>query len=324
MIVSDRVKRAIAFYTAVIIFCILLPMMLSYALGYKIDFRNFNLKIYKTGIMYLASSPTGATIYINGRKHTDSTPARIEELKPGVYKIEVKLENFYPWEKDLVVRPNMVTRADHIILFPLTQDVKRIARYPVMEFAVSGRNYIYHMTDYGLFRSNMDGSDLKKISPYSKWPRKISGKKFSANEDRFLYFTEKDIFVVYLNPENNVVVGPESARVEEVLTTEHPIIDVFWYSDSAYIVVVMEKNISVVELRGEGARNVVPIYKFNSWPQDLYYDNANDSLYFTDIRKEEGLKEGSYLYRLDLRKSFFGRLMQLLMKKEEASTDERR
>ncbi len=329
MMTRDKIKRAIAFYFSVALFLVLLPMMLSYALGYKIDLHGF--KIYKTGIIYLDSNPVGSAIYIDGKQHPDLTPARIEELKPGQYKVEVRREGFYPWEKDLVVRPNMVTKEEHIILFPVVQDVARIARYPISEFTVSRKNYIYHMTDYGLFRSSMDGSGLIRISAYSNWPRKIIGKKFSSGGDKFLYFTEREIFAVYLNlerppaPEKSTGAEEEKARVEDVLTTEYPIRDVFWYSDPNYIVVVTEKGINVVELRSEGTRNIVLLYKFNASPRSLYYDDVNDSLYFIDTRKEEGLKEGSYLYRLDLRKSFFSNIMRMLLpKKEGAAINEKR
>jgi len=321
MINRDKVKRAIAFYISVALFCILLPVILSYALGYKIDFGL--LKIYKTGIIYLSSNPAGASIYINGKKHADLTPARIEELKPGAYKVEVKREGFYPWEKDITVKPNMVTKADRIVLFPITQDINRISRYPMDEFVISDKNYIYHMTGYGLFRSNMDGSSLKRMSPYSNWPKEMHGKKFSPNEEKILYFTAYDIFVIHLNLDKDASEDGLSAKVEEVMTSEYPIVDVFWYSDSGYIVVVTNKDINVVELRGEGTRNIALLYKFNSSPRSLYYDSSSDSLYFTDNRVEEGLKEGSYLYKLDLRKNFFEQLMRMILKKEDNKTNEK-
>jgi len=310
----DRIKRAMAFYFSVLLFCVLLPVILSYALGYKVDYAHF--KIYKTGILYISSRPSGASIYINGVMRQSLTPAQVEELKPGIYKVEVQKDGFYPWEKNVAVRPNMVTKEDHIILFPVVQDISRIARYPVSEFAISRKNYIYHMTDYGLFRSNMDGSDLVRIAPYSNWPRKMAVKKFSQDGDKFLFFTDRDIFVVYLNLSKMPASPGDSARVEEAMTTEYPIRDVFWYSDPSYIVVVTEKGVNVVELRQAGARNIVLLYKFNTSPREVYYDDANDSLYFIDTRKEEGLKEGSYLYRLDLRKSFFGKLMRLILPKK--------
>ncbi len=312
---NDRLKRAIAFYFSVALFFTLLPILLSYSLGYKIDYKKF--KIYKTGILYLNSTPAGASIYINGKLHTDLTPARIEELKPGSYNIEVKREGFYAWEKELTVRPNMVTKADGIVLFPMTQDLKRIVKYPIYDFVISdNKNRIYYMTGSGIFESNMDGSAVKKISPYSDWPRRIIGRKFSPDGTRLLYFNEYVVHLIYLNVDKSEAVSEDKAIVEQILISEYPIIDLFWYAGSNYIIVVSEKDISVLELLGGGRRNVALVYKFNTRPSNVYYDYSNNSLYFTDEKRELGLKEGNRLYRLDLSQSFFNKMLKFLMKME--------
>ncbi len=168
---SDRIKRVVAFYFSITLFLILLPIILSYSLGYHIDFNAF--KIYKTGLIYISSHPSGALIYVNGKLHQDLTPAQIEELKPGTYRITVKREGFYPWEGDLVVRPNMVTKADRIVLFPIAKEMKSIIEHEVSNFAISDKKNVYYMTTTGLFRSNIDGSSLRKLAPYSNWPKKI-------------------------------------------------------------------------------------------------------------------------------------------------------
>src|SRR3989338_10106299 len=91
-ILNDKVKRTIAFYFSVSLFFLLLPIVLPYSLGYHIYFHA--LKIYKTGIIYLKSQPQGASIYINSKIHSDVTPARIEELKPGIYRVEVRRNGY--------------------------------------------------------------------------------------------------------------------------------------------------------------------------------------------------------------------------------------
>jgi hypothetical protein len=95
MRINDKIKRKIAFYFSLGLFFISLPILLSYSLGYHIDYNN--LKIYKTGIIYVNSRPSGAVVFINGRKCADQTPARIEELKPASYRIGVRKDGFYPW-----------------------------------------------------------------------------------------------------------------------------------------------------------------------------------------------------------------------------------
>ena len=311
---SDKLKRAIAFYVSVLLFFVILPILLSYALGYRIDYMK--LKAYKTGIIFINSKPSGASIYINGKLYDSLTPAQIEDLKPGPYKVKVKKESFYPWEEDLMVRPNMVTKADSIVLFPIMQAMNKINNQASYDFTVSDKGPIYYFTESGLYRSDSDGSDTKRLSSYSSWPRNMIKKKFSPDGDKILCFNEKEISITYLNIDKELTKDSESARTENILITEEPIIDVFWYTGSGYIIVVTEKYINVVELRGGGKRNIATLYKFNATPRTVSYDSNNGSLYFMDRGKDSFSKDGSYLYRLDLRQKFFDYLMQLLLKKD--------
>lgn len=320
-IFNDKIKRAVAFYSSVAIFFFLLPIVLSYSLGYSVDYHT--LKIYKTGIIYLKSRPSGASIYLNGRLLPDLTPARIENLKPGAYKVDLKREGFYPWQKDIAVKPNMVTKADEIVLFPLAQDMRKIANYEVTDFVVSDKNQIYYMTNLGLIRSNIDGTNFKRLSLHSNWPDRITGKRFSPDGEKFLYFNSNTIWVMKLNMSDPTAKAVESARAEEILSTPSEIINVFWYSDSRHIVFVTDMDVNVLELDGEGTRNAVMLYKFETRPRALYYDEYNDSLYFTDLKKDQGASGRSYLYRLDLRQKFFTQLIKRLKKEFDAGDEKR-
>ncbi|MFA6143064.1 MAG: PEGA domain-containing protein [Candidatus Omnitrophota bacterium] len=314
MIGSDKIFRMAGFYFSALSFLIILPIVLSYSLGYKIDYKAF--KIYKTGIIYINSQPSGASVLVNGKLYKDPTPAQIEELKPGIYKIEVKREGFYAWEGELVVEPNMATRADKIVLFPVTREMKILGKLDVMDFMISDSNYLYYFTNSGLFRSATDGSGLKKISSYSAWPNKMNGKKFSPDGDKILYFNDNIVFVAYLTAEKNAAKEKYETRVEEVLKSPDSIIDAFWYYDSGYIIAVTDKDVKVIELRGGMIRNIASLYRFSSKPGSLYYDEKSDSLYFTDIKVDPGLESKRHLYRLDLRRTFFDSLRELLLNKE--------
>jgi len=304
---SDTIIRYIAFYFSLALYFTLLPIVLSYSLGYHIDFHKFN--IYKTGIISITSAPSGASIYINGKLDKDITPARIEELKPGTYSVEVKREGFYPWQKDLAVIPNMVTRADNIILFPILQDMAKISVIDTVDFVVSeSKNQIYQMTKSGLYRSNMDGTNLKKLSSYYEWPDHITGKKFSPDGRKMLYFNENGIWVIYFTVRDNTKEG-DSAQVEEVLKNPGGIREVFWHSGSNHIVFVADKNINVLELGKWQKNNMVTLHKCEKAPTGLYYDEYNDSLYFSDIKNTK-----DSILRLGLREKFFDKLLQRVKK----------
>ena len=314
---SDRIKRMVAFYFSVGLFCVTLPIVLSYALGYTIDYKEFC--VYKTGIISINSQPAGASVYLNGKKITDSTPAQIEELRPGSYKIEVRRDGFYPWEKELDVLPGMVTKADRIVLFPVMRDMVRLGGKDAVDFAVSEAGQVYTMTTSGLYRSNIDGGSARRIALFSNWPRNIIGKRFSPDGKRFLFFNEYSIWVVSLDTDTAIARNGVYADVDEVVTSQEKIIDIFWYLSSGYIIIVTDKNVKVIELRTSGRPNIVTLYKFNTTPRGIYYDAEKASLYFIDTDKESEGNAGS-LYRLDLKQKFFDQLMQLLQLRRDTET----
>lgn len=313
---TDKILRAIAFYTALAVFFTLLPIVLSYTLGYKIDYKA--LKIYKTGIIYIASHPAGATVHINGKLYKDLTPMKAEELKPGNYNIKVTRDGFCLWERNMEVRPNMVTKADRIILFPVAQEIKKVMALEMADFLVSDNNRIYYLTRQGLLRSDLDGGSLKKLSPYSDWPKNISAKKFSPEADRFLFFDPNGVSVVYLDVEKPALPGGETAQVETIFKSFDPIIDVFWYPGANYIMVITGRDIKVVESsRNIGLnRNMASLYKFNSPPGGIYYDEYAGALYFTDTKAPGDSEDSRYLYKLELKEKFFNNLMKMLVRNQ--------
>jgi hypothetical protein len=181
------------------------------------------------------------------------------------------------------------------------------------------KNNLYYMTGSGLFRSNIDGTTTRRICRYSGWPEKITAKKFSPDGDKLLYFNEKNLWIIYLNLDRTS--DGEEARVEEVIISEYPVKDAFWYSSSGYIIVVTEKEIEAVEVRGGEKRNIVTLYKFNNLPRGLFYDRNADALYFTDSVKDA---EVNYLHRLELRQTFLDSLKQFLIKREAEEPDDKR
>ena len=313
---SDIVIRHVAFFFSLALYLTLLPIILSYSLGYHIDFHK--LIIYKTGILSLRSTPSGASIYINGKLIPDITPARIEELRPGTYSIEIKREGLFSWQKELAVRPNMVTRAENILLFPTLQVTEKVSDHEMDNFFIpDDRSQIYYMTKSGLYKSNLDGTNLKKLSSYSGWPSDILGKKLSPDGKKILYFNENGIWIISLNGIRLTKNG-DVAEVGEVLKSPNIIKDVFWHSGSNHIIFVAGRDINVLEIGKGGGKNIVTLNKCSRQPQGVYYDAYNDSLYFND--SPAGL---SKLYRLDLREKFFGKLMERIKKEFDIIYDQR-
>jgi hypothetical protein len=115
-----RKSRTILFYSFVLLFLALCPILVLYSQGYRFD--TANKKITQTGGIFIKIEPKQADVYINGNleKKTDFFfgSALIKNLLPKKYKIEVKKEGYQPWEKNLEVKEKEVTEAKSVLLFP--------------------------------------------------------------------------------------------------------------------------------------------------------------------------------------------------------------
>jgi hypothetical protein len=108
---AKRVLYALAFLA----FAALSPLVVLYAWGYRYDFAKQQVEV--TGILYLKSFPSRAAVTLNGQPVPDQTPAQLTGLQPGSYNVSVSRDGMQPWNKALVVRPQLATFAEDIVLF---------------------------------------------------------------------------------------------------------------------------------------------------------------------------------------------------------------
>lgn len=105
-------------------------LIIFYGKGYRLGFGEGSPKVSKTGLMVATSKPDGAQVLIDGNltTATDNTL----DLLPGEYKVEIKKEGFFPWQKTLRVQKELVTKAD-ALLFPIAPKLESITTTGVSE-----------------------------------------------------------------------------------------------------------------------------------------------------------------------------------------------
>ena len=109
--------RKIFFYIFTAVYVVVCPLTILYAFGYI--FRpGADESIIKTGLIYLSTAPSGAAVYLNGKKDDSRTPVTIQELKPGKYSLKAEMEGFKPWGKDVPVEAEKATVLDKVLLTP--------------------------------------------------------------------------------------------------------------------------------------------------------------------------------------------------------------
>lgn len=116
----SRTTRRIIFYIFLLFFIILVPSIIFYALGYTFDFGK--KEIVSTGGIYLKSFPDNAEIYINNNPE-GKTNKFVKRLIPRTYEIKITKDNYHPWQKELKVKPELVTKAEDILLIPFNPKI---------------------------------------------------------------------------------------------------------------------------------------------------------------------------------------------------------
>ncbi len=109
--------RRFIYLSFIIIFLVVAPILIFYANGFRYNFKLG--KIQKTGIIFLTSGQTDATVYLNNQLYPAKLNGNLSlnDLLPDDYLVRIEKEGFYPWQKKLTVREAQTTFTDNVILF---------------------------------------------------------------------------------------------------------------------------------------------------------------------------------------------------------------
>src|SRR3990167_2045470 len=113
---------------SIIVFIALLGLIISYARGYRIDFKKQSLT--PTGIISISAFPKAAKEYING-KLKGITDINLT-LPPGSYEIEVKKDGYTSWKKSVRLKGELVLTID-ALLYPLNSSLSPLTNLSVIK-----------------------------------------------------------------------------------------------------------------------------------------------------------------------------------------------
>jgi hypothetical protein len=108
--------RRIVFYTLFFIYIVLCPLLLFYASGYTID--PLTREVERTGLVYLSTVPPGAHIYLEQSRFLHKTPATLDKLRAGEYRVMLDLPGYRTWIETVPVAPGKATVFDKVLLIP--------------------------------------------------------------------------------------------------------------------------------------------------------------------------------------------------------------
>ncbi|MFA4954496.1 MAG: PEGA domain-containing protein [Patescibacteria group bacterium] len=150
----------------VIVFITVAPVVLFYTAGYRWNPKKG--KVERNGTVIIDSTPTNASISIDGQISKDRTPVTFQEIVPGSHHFSVSLDGYFPWSKALDVYAERVTFANSIILW------KRLAP----QFILATTSTFMSSAQTG--SSLLTGEDARQITIYDS----------SAGQTRSLKLTD--------------------------------------------------------------------------------------------------------------------------------------
>ncbi len=296
--------RSLLFYLSVFLFFAGLPFILTFALGYK--FNTHTLKFVKTGLIFIKTQPAGAKIYLNDKLISEKSPASIQELLPGAYKVSLELAQHYPWKAQVEVEAGKVSRIDKVILFPVRPNLQQLNQEEFSSFRIDIEKKVVYYLDQEkkvLYRSNLEAHNFEDIATLPDKLIQVNGWEVSSDQKKIFIFNPHQISVIFFDTQ---VDDEYTASTVFLDYPQEKIINVFWHSDSYHLVVLTDKHVQVIESRwGAVPTSLVELNKGGS---AAFYDIKEDVLYFSDSQRNP---EGNFynnLYKLELSANLLTRL----------------
>lgn len=106
--------RKIYFWTIAVLFLISTPLLLARGMGYVWDPEHFQWT--QTGSLSIESLPTGASITLDGKTLTQTTPTLINRLSPGQHTVTISKSLYRSMSKTITVDPQRTTLLPQITL----------------------------------------------------------------------------------------------------------------------------------------------------------------------------------------------------------------
>ena len=107
--------RRLLYLFFMILFFIIAPFIVLYALGYRYDFKKRVLE--QTGVLYLETKPKGVSVYLNNVLQKNVSPLRFSDLLANDYEVRVTKDGYNTWQKTVTIFPHQTTFVYDINLF---------------------------------------------------------------------------------------------------------------------------------------------------------------------------------------------------------------
>ncbi len=119
----SKIYRFVIYPIVGVVFVTILLFVIVLANGYKFSYTNGLIKLQKTGMIIVATKPQDSEILLDGVLKGHNAALSILSMKvsgvlPGKHNLAIVKKDYQKWEKSIVVKPDLVTWLEYVLLFP--------------------------------------------------------------------------------------------------------------------------------------------------------------------------------------------------------------
>jgi hypothetical protein len=123
-------KRQLIIPILILVFLLIgTSFVVFFGKGYRFGLNPNGAIISGTGLLVTTSSPDGAQVFING--HLTTATDNTINLAPGEYEVKIFKEGYFPWQKKIIIKNEVVSKAD-ALLFPTAPKLESITNIGVL------------------------------------------------------------------------------------------------------------------------------------------------------------------------------------------------
>jgi len=232
--------RRVLYIIFFLIFFITAPLVILMAEGYRYNFKKRTME--KTGVLFLESKPDKAKIFLNGKEQKDTTEARIKNLLPGEYLVELKKQDYNGWQKKLTVYPNQTTFAQYVRLFKENPAVEKIWPHKIILASEPTEKSVallyFEEEKYQLALLDLDKAEVRPILELNFKPDKIS----ISPTEQYIAFNKKQRLFVFDTLAKKII------NLEDLITGEISAWHWSKQNNSENLLMVAEQKIKRLDL----------------------------------------------------------------------------
>lgn len=222
----SKFTRFVLYPFGFLIFALVLAIILILANGYSFIFENNKIELQKTGMIIINSRPIDSKIYIDNKDTKKKTsfaflPVKFNKISPQKHLVTVKKQGFRTWQKEISVKPNLVSWLNYILLFPEDLKLQEEDALKNKTVLAQSKNKRYLLVSgleedvKTLFIYDINNGSLTKIKPSDQTVEnlrrpEIVTAEFNQNNDNILLKLKDNTFA-YINTNRDNQIFPLSS-----------------------------------------------------------------------------------------------------------------